>query len=372
MNELEALLALTSISGLGPVRIRVLKKYFGSAVEAVNASVEALSELHGISWQLAEQIAAIASSISDAQAPWRRDRDLAEKMGVAIISVDDPRYPAPLFDLPDAPTLIYVKGTLKETDRRAVAVIGTRNASVYGTTMAEKLSTDLAAYKQTIVSGLARGIDTAGHCGALKIPDGRTLAVIGSGLARLYPRENRHLADRIAENGALISEFGMEVPPDKQTFPRRNRLVSALSRALLLIEAPLVSGAMMTMRLGKQHKRILAAIPGRLDHPNFEGNHEWLHLREAHLIRNARDLMVHLEPQASISPPCATRRRDPYEGLDQEEQVVVRCLEREECSIDELFSQTKLPIARLTGMLIGLVIKKRIRELPGKRYQRLN
>ena len=225
MNEIEALLILNHVPGMGPVKVR----------------------------RLIEQMGLVAAARRwENETAWRRDLACAEKEGVALIPYTDARYPSALLQLSDFPTLLYVKGELP--DGKALGIVGTRQCTHYGREMAEKIAEEVAVEGVTVVSGLARGIDTAAHLGALK--SGRTVAFIGSGLADLYPTENAPLAERIAKQGAVVSEFPMLTPPDRHHFPRRNRLISALSQGVLLVEGPLKSGGMITMQMAEsQGKR---------------------------------------------------------------------------------------------------------------------
>lgn len=288
MKDLEALAALTHIPYLGSVKIRSLIRRFGSASDALKAKTSEIGELYGFgtkslaAWELGRENEA-----------WKRDLELAEKEGIQIIPYSSPKYPRQLLQIPDFPLLLYVKGQLDVLNLAfSVAVIGTRQASSTGWEIAETLGTELAAAGCIVVSGLAKGIDTAAHWGALKA--GRTLAVLGSGLLDVYPRENVALARKIAMGGAIVSEFPLKTPPEKQNFPMRNRIVSGLSKAVVLVEAPLESGAMHTIRKAGSHGKKIFAIPPFSKGENVEGNH--LLLKEGHAlpVKTAEDIMKHL------------------------------------------------------------------------------
>lgn len=288
MDELQALIILSSFPYLGSSKIRLLLKKFGSALQTLNASASEVAEIPGFGskilnyWETWQE-----------QKEWKENLNLIEKNAVQIITFTDPRYPKRLLETNDFPILLYIKGEIKPQDQRSVAIIGTRQSSKYGNEMAEKIAFDLTDMGFTIVSGLARGIDTAAHQGALK--KGRTLAVIGSGLNDIYPPENQSLSEKINEKGATLSEFPMNTPPDRKNFPQRNRIVSGMTIATLLIEAPLESGSMLTMEKGFSQGRRLFALPGRVNEENFHGNHFLIKKGKAQLVESAREIAESLD-----------------------------------------------------------------------------
>lgn len=237
MTRREAYIALNMIGSLGPVRVRNLVAALGSPEAVLEAGEEDLRRAEGIGAEVARGIVAQRGEVDPAAEEAR-----ARKHGARIITCEEPDYPAPLLAIYDPPLALYVRGTLDPKDKHAVAVVGTRHATHYGLSMADRLAYQLAKTSFTVVSGLARGIDTAAHRAALK-GGGRTLAVLGSALDRLYPEENAGLADEIAQQGAVISEYTMGREPDRTTFPYRNRVVSGLSMGIVVVEAGLKSGA---------------------------------------------------------------------------------------------------------------------------------
>jgi DNA processing protein len=279
LNEIEALAALSCTPYIGPIKIRLLIQRFGSAVAAYHADPLEIAELPGFSPKVMTHWKA-----SDA---WERELSLAARFKVSLISYKNPEYPKSLLNLTDYPVLLYVLGKLEPSDQQGFAVIGSREASPYGLKMAAQFARDLADQGHTVVSGLARGIDTAAHYGALE--RGRTIAVIGSGLANIYPPENNGLARKIVENGALISEFAMTTPPDRQNFPQRNRIVSGMSQGTILIEAPEKSGAMLTAELALSQGKRVFALPGQ------GGNLTLIKKKEATLVESAQDVLREYE-----------------------------------------------------------------------------
>lgn len=294
---------------------------------------------------------------------WEKEWEEVEKKNISLIPYTDPCYPKNLLQLSDFPILLYVQGELKPEDHPAIAIVGTRACSLYGRESAERFAENIASHGTTVISGLARGIDTAAHRGALK--SGRTLAVIGSGLSNLYPKENKLLAEAISKNGAIISEYPMKTPPFKSHFPKRNRIVSGLSQAIVLIESPMEGGGMLTMELGARQCKALYVLPGRIDMPSFEGNHAWIKSGKAQLIDRPEDLHSLLKSKPSFHQK---KRSIP---LSEEEKKFLSLLPSEEKSIDELVLLTQFPVMKLNVLLTSLVLKKAMKEFPGKIYKKV-
>jgi DNA processing protein len=363
LNETDALVALTHTQFLGSIRVRLLVKYFGSALAVLEADSREIESLPGFGEKLSRSLSKCIEG-----SEWRRDIELANRYSTAIIPFYDPRYPRLLLEIPDFPPVLYVKGTLQAGDKQGIAVVGTRNAGIYGMEMAERLSHDLASLSFTVVSGLARGVDTAVHCGALQT--GRTLAVLGSGIANIYPSENRGLAERIASQGAVMSELPMTALPDRRHFPRRNRLVSGMTMGTVLIEAPEKSGAMITMERAYGQGRKLFVLPGRADNPNFRGNHSLIKKGFAKLVENARDIADSFQDLFGFSTEVIERKRQGL-PLESEEKNLLAKMPDEELTVEELIRVTNTPIVRLNVLLMSLVLKKWLKEFPGKIYKKI-
>ncbi|WP_068467711.1 DNA-processing protein DprA [Candidatus Protochlamydia phocaeensis] len=362
MNELEALVILTSIPYLGSIKIRLLIECFGSAIQALQAPLGQLAELPGFGPKI---LSAWQKALESEE--WKDQLKLAERLQVHLIAFNDPRYPKRLLEIADYPLILYNKGEVRRDDQRCIAVVGTRHATLYGMEMARQISRELAQAGFTIISGLARGIDTAAHQGALE--GGRTIAVLGSGIARLYPGENAQLARQICEQGAVISEFPLTTPPDRTHFPQRNRIVSGMSLGTLLIEAPRQSGAMLTMERALQQGRRTFALPGRADQETFCGNHALIKEKKADLIENARDIIACYDNflfPIQDKPPA-----QPSVYLEKEEMELLCQLPTEELSIEEIARRLQLPISKISILLMSLVLKKIIKEYPGKIYKKI-
>lgn len=362
VTETEAFTILAAIPGLGATRIRFLINHFGSAAAALSTPAHEIKKFEGF-----DKIVPYWSQWQkDTQ--WQTDLELAAKHHVQLIPFTSPHYPKHLLKIPDHPILLYVRGEFKPQDQRSIAIVGTRQASIYGNEMAATIARDLASYGFTIISGLARGIDTAAHCGALE--KGRTLAVIGSGLANIYPTENISLGNAISKQGALISEFPMATAPDRQNFPQRNRIVSGMSLATLLIEAPVKSGAMITIDRAKSQNRKLFALPGRADDANFRGNHLLIKSGQAHLIENAQDILDKFQDLFGSIPHLTPAPRN-RTSLDPEELHLINKMPDMELNIDQIANTASLPIQHVQRILMSLVLKKIVKEFPGKIYKKI-
>jgi DNA processing protein len=362
LDESDALLILSSCRSLGLVKIKLLVNQLGSAVNALCASAEEIAAILGDN-----QLAAWWKEWSK-DPSWAGNLSLVGRYGVDLLAHCDDRFPPALKQLPDGPLLLYARGSLLPADSRSIAIVGTRQPSIYGQEMAHRFARELAGYGFTIISGLARGIDTAAHLGALE--QGRTIAFIGSGLSKIYPTENLKLAEKIASTGALLTEFPMATPPDRQNFPQRNRLVSGMALATLLIEAPIKSGAMITMNKALAYGKPIFAIPGRLDSDSFCGNHHLLKEGYAQLVENGGDIARHFDTLFSLAQP---RRSEfnPTIALDKEELELLQWLPNCELSIEEITANFPMPIAQLNALLMSLVLKRAVKEFPGRIYKKL-
>ncbi len=340
MEEIEALVVINTLSFLGRCRPLDRLRHTGSAKEA-------LFELPRTMWEPLQE--------------WRTDLSEIERHGVSLIGILDPAYPKELLSLRDPPLLLYIKGSLHTGDGRGIAIVGTRRASAYGLSMAERIACDVAQNGIPVISGLALGIDTAAHRGALQT--GRTVALIGSGHAHLYPKENAELAEQIALRGAVISELPMQTPPKPYFFPRRNRLIAALSLGALLVEGAIKSGGMITLNIARSLGKSCFALPGRADMESFRGNHALIKQGKATLVENAQEMVCKLELKIIHTP-------DLLNPLPQEKSLL-DLLCNEELSLDALCAQTALPIAELSAQILELCLQGKVREYPGKVYKKV-
>ncbi|HEY7002042.1 MAG TPA: DNA-processing protein DprA [Candidatus Udaeobacter sp.] len=365
MNATEACIALNMLPTVGPVRLRKLLEVFRQPQQILAAKRNELRTVEGIGSEVADQISNW-KSIVDLTAELDRIREF----GAEVITQESPSYPKSLREIHAPPIVLYVSGELQERDHHAIGIIGARRTTHYGVESAKKLAYQLAYAGLTVISGLARGIDTAAHQGALAAK-GRTIAVIGSGLSRLYPPENAALAEKIrAGNGAIVSEFSMEIEPDRQTFPMRNRIISGWSHGILVVEAGLNSGALITASQAIEQGRSVYAVPGHINAPSAMGSNRLIQ-QGAKLVMDASDILDDLQillPEAKPSAEAAVR---PLPPLSEDERRIYDAIEATETSIDEITEKTKLPSAAVSSTLLRLELKRLVKQLPGKYFVKL-
>lgn len=361
MTEREAYIALNMTDLVGPVRVRALIAAFGSPQAVFAADRAQLLGVKGIGEDVAESILNQRDSLDPAA-----EEEKARALGARIVTPVDAEYPEPLSKIYDPPLALYIRGTLEKTDRHAIAMVGTRHATHYGLSIADKLAYQLGKVGFTVVSGLARGIDTAAHRGALKA-GGRTIAVIGSALDRLYPPENEKLAEEIVQHGAVISEYTLGREPDRTTFPYRNRVISGLSMGVVVVEAGATSGALHTVDQALEQGRTVFAVPGRVDNPTSKGPHRLIK-NGARLVEDVDDILQEFE---FLIPP---EKKDAADKLDSRpevilsdlEQKIVRALWEEPLDVDSLARRSGLKSHEVSSLLIGLEMKRIVRMLPGR------
>lgn len=379
LTEHQALVALNLTQGMGAVTARNLIAAFGSAAAVFDASPDELRTVRGIGAargaQLAEDLAKADPVAEEAR---------AERNNVRLIDWDDPDYPAALRRIYDPPLVLYVRGDAKALAATGVAIIGTRSPTHYGRETAFRLGYQLASVGYAVISGIARGIDTEGHRGAVQAK-GRTVAVLGGALDRLYPHENIPLArDIVANGGAIITEYPFGREPDRQTFPMRNRIVSGLSAGVVVVEAASASGTLITVDQALEQGRAVMAVPGRIDTPTAQGCHKLIR-NGATLVTCVDDVVEALQTMpiapkgqagpgtsrapstplpAAAPPPAAVKPRG---SLSPDEEKLVEALGSEERAIDELVDRSGLDAGRVNGLLVGLQIKRFVKLLPGGR-----
>ncbi len=361
-SEREAYIALNRMERVGPVGVRAMAERLGSVAAIFEASATELQQADGVGPSLSGAIVRQRQEIDPVA-----EEAAAAARGVRLLTPLDDEYPAALRQIHDPPLALYIRGRLRPMDREAVAMVGTRNPTHYGRDCAYKLSFALAKAGLCVCSGLALGVDTAAHEGALKA-GGRTVAVIGGGFDHLYPPDNAGLADRIAEQGAVLSEFPFDRKPDRTTFPMRNRIVSGMSRGVLVVEAGLSSGAMITASQAESQGRSVFAVPGRIDSYASSGPNALIK-DGAFVVTEARDVLEHFEmlfPATSDGGMGSAERVLPHPDLGENEQKVVRLLAGGEMGVDVLIRESGVAPAAMASLLIGLELKKVVKMLPGR------
>ncbi len=362
-DEVRALLTLHLVPGLGPRLTAALLERFGSAEAALQASPEELCEVPHIGAQLA---ANVRKALDRADLSAELERMAAQN--VRLFALGTPDYPASLATIPTPPHLLYFGGTLEGRDANAVAIVGSRQCTSYGRKMAERLAGDLVRAGFTVVSGLARGIDGVAHRAALKA-GGRTLAVLAGGLSRIYPPEHAELATGVRASGAVLSESAMLMEPMAVMFPARNRIISGLSRAVVVVEAAEKSGALLTASHAGDQGRPVFAVPGPVDSLASGGTNALIR-KGAILIRGVEDILEELEGTAPLVEAGTSQPQSPPPGLDDVQRRLWEFLAEGPRHADEVAQQLKLTVPQIAGAALVLEMKKAIRRLPGNRYER--
>jgi len=366
-------LALTHVPNLGPVRIQTLLQYFESPTAILAAGKSVWQEV-GLSEAIIAGLANPAWDKVDADLTW------LEQGNASIVTLDNDRYPPLLKNIPDAPPLLYVLGQVDALKQPQLAIVGSRNPTHAGKDTAHDFAEYLSSMGITVTSGMALGIDTAAHEGALKNNqgEGKTIAVTGTGLDRVYPAKNRELAYKIVENGALISEYAPGTPPLPGNFPRRNRIISGLSLGVLVVEAALQSGSLITARLASEQGREVFAVPGSIHHPLAKGCHTLIR-QGAKLVETGEHILEELAGfkvlpgQKSHQPGTIAKQKEDLTAntvpnIDAEYQQVLKCVDFEPTSVDKVVERSGLTADAVCSMLLVLELQGYITALSGGYY----
>ena len=365
MTDREASIGLNLISGIGYARFRLLSDYFGAPAQVFGHTAEEYGKVRTIGPQLSERLAEFDPSSALAE-----ELDMADRAGIRVITLFDGAYPAVLRELYDPPLCLYVRGHLPEFPEKAVAIVGTRRTSAYGARMSDRIAFDAAAAGFTVVSGLAMGVDTIAHKAALNA-SGITVAVLGAGLAHIHPKENIPLArDIVSNGGAVISEFPISMPPSRQNFPRRNRIVAGLCRAAIVTEAGMDSGAMITAKLALELNREVFALPGNVDNPAAKGCNSLIR-DGAGLIECFNDVAMALGMGYSVPIDERTPDLPADSDLDELSKKICRLLENGETGFDEMQTVLNADTGALLSSLMKLELKMLIELTPEQRYRRM-
>jgi len=362
MTDEEAYIALNMVPKIGPVRVRRLLETLGSPAAVLGAPAARLQSVEGIGPETAKSLHRWQDHV-DLSGELR----LVKQHGAKVVTLASLDYPALLRDIHDPPTVLYMIGDILERDRHAIGVIGTRKPTHYATDCTKKLSYQLAYAGVTVVSGLARGVDTAAHQAALAAK-GRTIGVLGSGLLEFYPPENKELGEKIAASGAVITEFSMSVKADRQTFPMRNRIISGCSFGVLVVEAGATSGALISANQAGEQGRSIYAVPGRIDNPNAIGSNRLIQ-QGAKLITSAADILDDMGMLFAEKPELTPARMPELSG---NEAQIHYAIGDDEAHIDTIIQRSGLPSHIVSTILLTLEMKKLVRQLPGSRFVRIS
>lgn len=353
-------LVLSRIQGIGPQRYKKLIETFGSATELFSASYKTIRTVGGMPKQVAEQIVQTSSF----QAVQVELDELAES-GITVLECFDKHFPPRLLWCPDHPIFLYQRGAMDILNKPLLAVVGTRNPSAYGQALCEEIIKDLRPYEPVIVSGLAVGIDHTAHQAALK--NGlSSVAVMASGLDKIYPDHHRTLANRLCESGGLLTEYSLGEFPEKNNFPERNRIVAGMCDATIVIETGLKGGSMITADLATQYQREVFCLPGRSTDANSAGCNYLIKNLKAQMLTEAEDLVTGLGWKKKWKLPMQASL---FPEFSAEEQCIIRCLqEAERIHLDTLLSCSGFSLSQVSSLLLDLELKDIIRSHPGKYF----
>ncbi len=362
MDDVYHLLCLVSVPGIGSYRIRKLVSHFGSPEAALRAGMKELCQVDGVDEKIARNI---RQKVNQGFADGELSR--VQKHGACLITYWDSKYPKMLKKIYDPPILLYIKGKLDEKDENRIAIVGTRLPSQYGRWVAERLGEDFARRGITVVSGMARGIDTEAHRGALK-GGGKTIAVLGCGVNVIYPSENRKLYQSIEESGAVLSEFPMNAEPAGVHFPRRNRIISGLSLGTIVVEAGEKSGALITAYMALDQGREVFAVPGSIRSPKSKGTHQLIK-EGAKLVENLEDVLAEI-PQWKDKGEKRAKREDVFERLSDQEKKVWEVLSERPIHIDRIAASANVTTSEALALLLSMELKDCVKQLSGMMFVR--
>ncbi len=356
VNDKRYWVGFNLVKGIGAVRLQALRDHFGDLALAWQAPLDDL-QAAGLGPKLAQRVAQVRAGVD-------LDKFLAKVMaqGIEILTWDDDLYPPRLKEIDQPPPVLYVRGTITAEDSWSVAVVGTRRITAYGRQVAEEMASFLAANGVTVVSGLARGVDAIAHQSALK-SGGRTIAVMGCGVDRIYPPEHALLAEKIMGSGALISDYAPGTPPDASNFPPRNRIISGFSIATVVVEAGETSGALITAQFAIDQGREVFAVPGNILAPQSKGTNKLI-AQGARPMLSVRDLLDVLN-LTRVTEQRFVRKVLPS---DETESKLMSVLTHEPLHMDEIRNQTGLPIERVSATLVMMELKGLVRQVGGLNY----
>lgn len=356
-------IALTLIDGVGTLIAKKLLLHFGDAQAVFNANRKQLLQLEGIGPKTAEAILN-----TDAVSLAEKELDFITKHDIQVLFQDDENYPKRLRNCYDAPLLLYYKGTASLNHPRIISIVGTRNATGYGKMLCKQLAELLRPYNVLISSGLAHGIDAAAHkeCLISGIP---TVGVMGHGLDRIYPAAHRELAAKMLKHGGLLTEFLPGTNPDRENFPKRNRIIAGMADATIVVEASIKGGALITAEIANSYNRDVYAFPGRVTDEFSEGCNFLIKTNRAGLINNPQDLIYYLGWDGETSGPKKEIQAHLPIDLNKDERLVAEALQRQALGIDDLSLQINLPQSKLAMILLTMEMKGHIVALPGKLFR---
>ncbi|MBA4251883.1 MAG: DNA-protecting protein DprA [Chlorobiaceae bacterium] len=370
LDELINLKILLSLDRIGPVKVISLFNKFGSVENIFEASLNELTNIDGVNKSSAEKIINSRKQKNELQNNYLQELEILEKKGIEISTYWDENYPFLLKKIYDPPIIIYSKGKFLEQDNYSIAIVGTREPTSYGKNQTEKFAEEISTSGITIVSGLARGVDSIAHNTALK-NNGRTIAVLGNGLDIVYPPENKKLYERIPENGVLISEFELGAKPDATNFPRRNRIIAGLSLGCLVVESDVTGGAIQTAHFALDQDREVFAVPGNLSIKQSEGTNHLIQKGEAKLVKNGSDIFEELNYKLNRVLKDNKKLRVEIIEMNMFEEKIYNVISDTITHIDEISIKSQMSMSECLVHLLSLEFKGAIKQLPGKNFSKI-
>ena len=363
VEEIFYWLALSLIPGVGSTLIKRLMDQFDNPEAVFKAPMKELQKIEGLSEKVALEIRK-----GPLEKKVEKELSLLKEVGGTILTLKDDAYPKRLKDIYDPPAVLYVRGELRKEDDLAVSIVGSRKTSPYGRGITERVSQELARHGVTIVSGMARGIDSLAHWGAISA-GGRTIAVLGCGVDVIYPSENRNLFKKIIDHGAVLSEFRMGSPPEAGHFPRRNRIISGLSLGVVVVEASAKSGSLLTAGYALEQGREVFAVPGNVGFNGSRGTNRLIK-EGAKMVESCEDILEEILPQWKREEEVAQKAKDPDQDLPEEERILYRLLEEAPLHIDAIIQESGFEPGKVSSLLLNLELKGLISQWPGKCFSK--
>ncbi|MGA2465094.1 MAG: DNA-processing protein DprA [Thermodesulfobacteriota bacterium] len=356
-------LALSLTPGIGSTLMRRLLDRFNTPEAVFHAPMKELSKIEGLGEKVVQEIRK-----GPLEKVVERELSLLREVGGRVITLKDEEYPKRLKDIYDPPALLYVRGALKKEDEFAISIVGSRKTTPYGRWFTEKVSQELARHGLTIVSGMARGIDSLAHWGAIS-GGGRTIAVLGCGVDVIYPSENRNLFAKMIDRGAILSEFPMGSPPEGGHFPRRNRIISGLSLGVVVVQASEKSGSLITAGYALEQGREVFAVPGNVGTESSRGTHRLIK-EGAKLVESSEDILEEILPQWRGERETTPKVEIPRPDLTEEEKVLYELLSETPLHIDVMIRESRMDPGKVSSLLLNLELKGMISQWPGKCFSR--
>jgi DNA processing protein len=356
-------LALSLTPGIGSTLMRRLLDRFNTPEAVFHAPMKELSKIEGLGEKVVQEIRK-----GPLEKVVERELSLLREVGGRVITLKDEEYPKRLKDIYDPPALLYVRGALKKEDEFAISIVGSRKTTPYGRWFTEKVSQELARHGLTIVSGMARGIDSLAHWGAIS-GGGRTIAVLGCGVDVIYPSENRNLFAKMIDRGAILSEFPMGSPPEGGHFPRRNRIISGLSLGVVVVQASEKSGSLITAGYALEQGREVFAVPGNVGTESSRGTHRLIK-EGAKLVESSEDILEEILPQWRGERETTPKVEIPRPDLTEEERVLYELLSETPLHIDVMIRESRMDPGKVSSLLLNLELKGMISQWPGKCFSR--